>query len=252
MATQISLFYVAWLVPHVHQLHLEAHLHLLRLPGCSVFVDFMDGKKKFEARHLTPQCYHSTHTHVHTHGSCLETTGYNHTCQVKSVSNWPQTFMCLDLALLLLRNITSWTWFTVGTSLRFNLSACSCLELSQLSLAMRSPRDQALEQQVPLLSRSNPTMQFWPSAQCDFHHNAPSIQWLHVWQYCVLAHMNPDVNPSKLSSQSNPVIRPSHEGVPHSIGIRKFSLRRALAEALAHIWTRWWSLTSIFLIKQTK
>lgn len=132
----------------------------------------MDGKKKFEARHLTPQCYHSTHTHVHTHGSCLETTGYNHTCQVKSVSNWPQTFMCLDLALLLLRNITSWTWFTVGTSLRFNLSACSCLELSQLSLAMRSPRDQALEQQVPLLSRTNPTMQFWPSAQCDFHHNA--------------------------------------------------------------------------------
>lgn len=81
---------------------------------------------------------------------------------------------------------------------------------------MRSPRDRALEQKVPLPS----CFSCWPGAQHDFYHNATSIQWLHVWQYCVLAHMDPDVNLSKLSSPSNPVIRPSQEGVPHSIGIR--------------------------------
>lgn len=34
-----------------------------------------------------------------------------------------------------------------------------------------------------------------------------------------LADMDPNMNPIRLSSQSDPVIRPSHEGVPHAIGI---------------------------------
>lgn len=46
-------FYVTWLLLRVHQLHLEAHLHLLRLFWLPwLFVDYMDGKKKFE----TGQC----------------------------------------------------------------------------------------------------------------------------------------------------------------------------------------------------
>ncbi|KAM7371235.1 hypothetical protein PAMP_010723 [Pampus punctatissimus] len=57
----------------------------------------------------------------------------------------------------------------------------------------------------------------------------------HLSLHHVLARSNPDVNPSKLSSQTEPVIRPSHEGVPHSIGICAFPLRQALADTVTHI-----------------
>lgn len=45
-----------------------------------------------------------------------------------------------------------------------------------------------------------------------------------------LAHRNPDMNLSKLSSQSQPVIGPSWWGVPHSIGISTFAFQTAAAK----------------------
>lgn len=50
MAAYYLSFYVIWLLLCIHQLHLEAHLHLLRLFWLLwLFVDYMDGKKNFEA-----------------------------------------------------------------------------------------------------------------------------------------------------------------------------------------------------------
>lgn len=86
----------------------------------------------------------------------------------------------------------------------------------------------------------------WFRPYCSIHMAISCLVILH------LADTNPDMNPFKLLSQSNPVVRPSYNGVPHSTGIPTFSLQRTLAGSPAHIQTRWWGFTSIFPIIQTK
>lgn len=108
-------FYVAWLLPRVHQLHLQAHLHLLRLPWLPwLFVDFMDGKKRNlkPATELLRRYLSALFFHTLTGASRLETTGHDLTGPLKSAFNLPQQDLCLDLALSLLRDMTSQSCFT--------------------------------------------------------------------------------------------------------------------------------------------
>lgn len=153
----------------------------------------MDGKKKFEARHLTPQRYlfplSVSHTHTHTYRSCLETTGYNHTCQVKSVFN-----LALDVRMFRPRPVAFvkhyimylvYCSFSEGTSQHFNLSTAHVWS-GVTYHCWWDHRTIALHRsECHDPSRSNPTMQCWPGAWHDFHHNAASIRWFHVWWYCV-------------------------------------------------------------------